>query len=146
MSEVMEKMNEWQCIAGMEKDVEFASLRQSGLLTWYPMIGKDYFQQPADKRILIVGESVYADWKNPLTQLKETPETLAKNPDHVRFNVYNHLGDSGFYRNIVRTIVGMCPAGKQRRQFWENVSFLDLIQTAMKDALQHPTPEQGMSG
>ncbi len=106
---------------------------------WLPFTGKQYPEVPKQDRVLILGESCYA-WKNNATE-------ICANKNHIRENVYNQMYDSGFFKNIVRTMIGKREITKAaRKQFWETVSFQNLVTTPLATVKHRPNLDDYKKG
>jgi len=108
-------------------------------MNWLPFTGKQYPEIPVNNRLLILGESCYA-WKNNAVE-------ISADENHIRENVYGHMNDSGFFANIVKTLVSKDRITKNdRRRFWEMASFQNLVTTPMATVKHRPSLDDYKKG
>ena len=127
-------------------DLAFDSIVSNGLC-WYPWVGKNY--QLNDKKILVVGESHYANnnEKDPAEQMCNV-DHVADDINFTRYIIYESriLKDYApkTLDNINRVLVGC--NNFEGKLLWNNIAFYNFIQRPMKTVDERPSWEDFLNG
>jgi len=106
------------------------------ITTWDPWVGENYMDSIFKKRILIIGESHYGD---PVSR-----EFTRKVVNELGIKNWNRK--IPFFKNIVSVLGGNINTEDGRTNFWNSVSFCNLIQRPMKDRKERPTATDFVNG
>lgn len=105
----------------------------------YPYIGRLYFEQPANKRILILGHSHYTDDWHPTITRESVSNYLAN-----RQNGKDIDGEYRSFLNFETSVLGEDVSPEEAIAFWDKVAFCNYVQEPMPitDKTKRPTNKQ----
>ena len=119
-------------------DATFDRLCEEKLLTWFPLIGKNY--PSAAKRIFMLWESHYAN---------EIPDGEEDDEEFTR-NVFYKNAILGIIRNPAfenaLEILGISTDRKDLEKFFSNIACCNVIQNIMPNSQKRPTRAQFLAG
>ncbi len=123
-------------------EAAFADACQSGVLQWYPWVGKAYPSAPC--RVLVILESHYINWE------KSNAQAIAR-PDFTRRVVAEQLFPQYYWKSNTFTNLAACLSGvhlppEQAHRLWEKAALYNFIQRPMETPAVRPTPDDFING
>lgn len=104
---------------------------------WLPWIGKDY----DDHRILILGASHHAVWKDDSRSPQEIKEVIDADPNFQRDIIYSHgIMDTEVHKrrmiwDFADTMLGVDKSPlESRKKLWSSMAFMNALQETMVDS------------
>lgn len=114
-------------------------------LRWYPWIGKEYYDGFIGKKLLLVGESHYAQG-NDENEDKEYYDDFMRDKYSTTDTIKSLLGKNGnwnLYTNTYKALLGDSQVDIDK--FWSKVSFYNFIQRPMLTNKDRPTKEDSIN-
>ncbi len=117
-------------------------------LTWQPWVGSQWAQRPAERRLLVVGESHYA-LGTTSEEIARNIETCSKHRSYTREVVSESLVEDDWATPTLRNIPKMLFGAKtlDRLRFWSEVGYYNFVQRQMNGPDgERPTGDDFLDG
>ncbi len=132
-----------------EFDLSFKKMKDNGLLTWYPWIGKKY--SSSERKILIVAESLYS--KNDGVKIAIAKDRIMQDTPFIRRLVVDcPINQDPEKANKMFSNLNICLADGSvfdTVKIWDSIAFYDFVQRPMDyngRSKERPTEQDWISG
>jgi len=131
-------------ISSTQYDTAFSKIQN---LTWLPWVGSNFFQRPAHKRLLVVGESHY--FKNQAECEERSKDTIYTR-DVVSESLVDYEWTTPTLNNIPKLLFMKSSIEIDRARLWGDSAYYNFIQRPVdynRDGLpERPTPDDFITG
>lgn len=105
-------------------------LADTSALTWVPWVGENYANLPEGRKILIVAESHYSNEHDP-EKIHRSLESILNERSYTRAVVSESLVNGDWTTRTLSTMHQLFYSPRDRRTFWGDVAFYNIIQKPM---------------